>query len=678
MCGIAGAVDLTGARRTFPLDRAVSMTRAIEHRGPDAEGIHREPGVFLGARRLSIVDLNGGFQPMANEDGSIWVAFNGELYDDDQLRRDLIAQGHRLHSRCDTEVWVHLFEDYGDGAFRAAKGQFAVSLWDRNHRTIHLARDRVGICPLFYAERDGWLLWGSEIKALLASGLVDPIPDPKGLDSFFNTFSASIRRTCFRDVHLLPPGHFLRVDAESGRKHVVSYWDLEFPDAGEERREENVEGLIEEFEGLIRNAVRRRLRGDVPVVSYISGGLDSAIVLGVAGQERGTPLPSFSVALDRAGPDERTKASEAAAGVGSPLTLVEMSKSRIAETYPELIVAAEMPVMDTACATLLRLAQAVHRDGYKVALTGEGADEAMAGYPWHRMHAMRDRFKARWGETLPRIGREWFLNRISTDPRARNPRFPVRGARVAQQELYDMLGQSRARVYSESMWSSIDGYSAYGEDMGITHDRFEHWHPLHQSLYLGYKVMLPGLLLAGKGDRVAMNASVETRYPLLDEDVTAFCAALAPEYKLRGKTDKWLLRQVARRVLPSPIGEKTASRPKEMFRASLSRTFLGPHRPGWVDQLLSPESLGRTGFFDAEAVAAEVARRRWFPRVTPRQGGMDLSLTMVIATQLWHHTYCGGGLCDLPTWSAPTVSRADLSIPDASAFAPHTATAASA
>ena len=676
MCGIAGALDLTG-RRMFPMERAVAMTRAISHRGPDAEGIHREPGVFLGARRLSIVDLAGGFQPMANEDGSIWVAFNGELYEDDHLRRELIAQGHRLSTRCDTEVWVHLFEDYGEGAFRTARGQFAVSLWDRNVRTLHLARDRVGICPLFTAERDGWLLWASEIKALLASGLVDPEPDPRGLDYFFNTFSGSVRRTCFRGVDLLPPGHFLRVDANSGHRREVTYWDLDFPDAGDGRREAEPGDLIGEFEGILRGAVRRRLRGDVPVVSYISGGLDSAIVLGLAGQERGSPLPSFSVALDRAGPDERSKATEAAEGLDSPLTLVEMSKSRIADAFPELILAAEMPVMDTACATLLRLAQSVHSSGYKVALTGEGADEAMAGYPWHRMHAVRDRFKARWGETLPRVGREWFLDRISRDPRGRNPRFPVRGARVAQQELYDMLGQSRCRVYSESMWARLDGYDPYGADMGIAHPRFDRWDPLNQSLYLGYKVMLPGLLLAGKGDRVAMNASVETRYPLLDEEVVSFCAELAPDYKLRGRVDKWLLREVARRVLPQPIGERVASRPKEMFRASLSRTFLGAHRPVWVDQLLSPESLRRTGFFDPESVSAEAARRKWFPRVTPRQGGMDLSLTMVIATQLWHHTYCGGGLCDLPTWSSPSLTLADLSIPDASAFLAHPATAAS-
>jgi asparagine synthase (glutamine-hydrolysing) len=224
-----------------------------------------------------------------------------------------------------------------------------------------------------------------------------------------------------------------------------------------------------------------------------------------------------------------------------------------------------------------------------------------------------------------------------------------------------MLAQSRSRLYSGSMWKALGDYSAFGDDMGISNSRFEKWHPLNQSLYVGYKVMLAGLLLSGKGDRVAMNSSVETRYPLLDEAVVDFCSQISPDYKLHGMTDKWMLRQVARRRLP----EKIANRPKTMFQASLSRSFIGKQRPAWVDQLLSPESLRATGYFEPEMVAAEVARRRWMPRVTPRQGGMDLSLAMVAATQLWHHTYLGGGLCDLPAWSAPVVSGADLGVSDA-------------
>jgi asparagine synthase (glutamine-hydrolysing) len=227
-------------------------------------------------------------------------------------------------------------------------------------------------------------------------------------------------------------------------------------------------------------------------------------------------------------------------------------------------------------------------------------------------------------------------------------RFPIGGARTAQQDLYDVLGQTRTLLYSGGMWDRLGDHSAY-DDLGIGGDRFRRWHPLNQSLYVGYKVMLAGMLLFSKGDRIAMNSSVETRYPFLDDEVIAFCAGIDPEYKLHGLTDKWLLRQVAARTLPRPI----ASRPQTMFRASWSRTFLGASRPSWVDQLLSPESLGMSGYFDPRLVARARRSRVSLPRIDARQLGLDMDLTSVIATQLWHHTYCGGGLCDLPTWTPP-------------------------
>src|SRR5947209_5084248 len=230
MCGIAGALDLTGSRE-FPARRLLAMTGAIAHRGPDDEQFHSEPGVILGARRLSIVDLAGGRQPIANEDGSIWVAFNGELFEYPELRQELLARGHKLATRCDTEAWVHLYEDLGEGMFAKARGQFAVSLWDRRNNTLILGRDRVGICPLYYAERDGWLLWGSEIKALLSSGLVRAEADSKGIDHLFSFFCTGTTRTCFQGVKSLPPGHFLRV--RDGRVSLHKYWDLDFPDKGD-------------------------------------------------------------------------------------------------------------------------------------------------------------------------------------------------------------------------------------------------------------------------------------------------------------------------------------------------------------------------------------------------------------------------------------------------------------
>jgi asparagine synthase (glutamine-hydrolysing) len=644
MCGIAGALDLSG-RRVFPEQRLLAMTSAIAHRGPDDEHIHIEPGVALGARRLSIVDLAGGRQPLSNEDGSIWVAFNGELFEYPELRQELLANGHTLATRCDTEAWVHLYEDRGLGMFEKARGQFAVSLWDRNSRTLVLGRDRVGICPLYYTEADGWLLWASEIKALLASGMVSARPDPKGIDHLFAFFCAGTTRTFFDGIRSIPPGQFLQV--QDGKIQQRIYWDLDFPDEGEERRSADPRVLIDELEGLLRQSVERRLRGDVPVVSYISGGLDSTVVLGLSSRQRGRAVPSFTIGLDRAGPDEREPAAEAARVLNSPLSVVTMDRERIANAFPELVVAAEGPVLDTSCATLMRLAGEVHQQGYKVVLTGEGADEALAGYVWFKSQKIRDTVFSKV-PLLPSTLRHLGLMLVGGGRERRPAVHGVRGTRPAQQDLYELLMQTRPVLFSSGLNDSLRGHDPFA-DLDLTNERITRWHPLNRSLYVGYKVMLAGLLMISKGDRIAMHNSVEARYPFLDDDVIRFCAQIAPEYKLRGMTEKWILRQVAAKTLP----ERIANRPKTMFRASLSGTFLGSHRPAWVDQLLSPESLRKSGYFDPANVAREVAWQRRIPRITVRRGVYDLALTSVVSTQLWHHLFMGGGLCDLPTWTAP-------------------------
>ncbi len=647
MCGIAGAIDLTGTREFSP-ERLLAMTTAIAHRGPDDEHVHLEPGVALGARRLAIIDLAGGQQPLSNENGSIWVAFNGELFEYPKLRRELLASGHRLATRCDTEVWVHLYEEHGRAMFEKTRGQFAVSLWDRNTRTLILGRDRVGICPLYYAQADGWLLWGSEIRALLASGLIAARADVRGIDHFFTFFSAGTTRTFFEGVKSLPPGHFLTVC--DGQIALNQYWDLDFPDKGSERRQSNPVPLIEEFETTLRRAVELRLRSDVPVVSYISGGLDSTVVLGMCSQQRDAAIPSFTVGLDRAGPDERTQAAEAAAMLNSPLLTTTVDRAAIAAAYPELVQATECPVLDTSCAALLRLAETVHDRGYKVVLTGEGADEALAGYVWYKAQA--------WANAITRRTGHGFLQLLGSLVKTSVAGFgapgfgnaSIGGVKPVQLALYEMISLVKPVIYSREMKEKLAGHDPYS-DLDIRTDRIRQWHPLNQSLYTGYKIMLPGMLLLAKGDRIAMNASVETRYPYLDEDVIAFCASIAPEYKLRGMTEKWILRQVAGRVLPQQI----ANRPKTMFRASMASTFLGPHRPGWVDQLLSRESLAATGYFDPEMITRQRAWQTRIPKITSARFVYDVALTCVVTTQLWHHIFCGGGLCELPT--AHTASR---------------------
>jgi asparagine synthase (glutamine-hydrolysing) len=642
MCGIAGAFDLKG-RREFSRERLLAMTGAIAHRGPDDEQLHIEPGIALGNRRLAIIDIAGGRQPMSNETGDVWVAYEGELFNYPELRTELLAKGHVLQSRCDTESWVHLYEDLKEGALEKAQGQFAVSLWDATQRELLLARDRIGIIPLFYTEVDGWLLWGSEAKVLLASGMIEAQPDLKGIDYFFNFFVMSNTRTCFRGIKSIPPGHFLRV--RNGKVELQRYWDFDFPAEGQERKFADPNEAVEEYKSLLRGAVRRRLVGEVPICSYLSGGLDSTMLLGLGAQENGTALPSFTISLDKSGPyDERSQAEESARLLGSKLTTVRMRSEEIASNYPALIQHAEGPVLDTSAACMLQLARAVRDQGYIVSMTGEGADESLAGYIWFKIDSIARATGRTLNASLRHVLFSWLVGRGNT----RLPWGAIHGVRTAQQCTYEMMAHSRNWLYSPQMWKAIDGYSPYDE-LGFDSDRFRSWHPLNRSLYVANKIMLPGMLLAAKGDRAMRHASTEGRFPFLDESVTDFCTSIDPRMKLRGRTDKWLLRQAAKRVLPKQI----ANRPKTMFRANFSHTFLGPNRPHWVDQLLSPESITASGYFDPADVQRVRQIQHSKSRRSFRRFVLDMGLTGVISTQLWHHTFCGGGLADLPTWSPP-------------------------
>ena len=646
MCGIVGAFDLNG-RRDFPQGRLLQMTRAIAHRGPDDERVHFEPGLALGVRRLAIIDRGGGVQPITNEARDVWVTFEGELYDHATIRAGLIQRGHRLSTQCDTEIWVHRYEELGEEVFCDARGQFSVAIWDKSRRTLLLARDRVGIGPLFYAKADGWLIWSSEIKGILASGLISPRPDPRGIDHVFNFYAMPSERTCFLGIKQIPPGNYLRV--RNGSISLNQYWDLDFPDTGCERRFQDPDDAALELEEHLRVAVRRRLVSEVPVSCYLSGGLDSTIVLALSSQESGQPLPSLTVGLDHAGPtDERHKAAQSAQFFGSKNSVVNMAQNDIVRTFPRLIEANEGPMIDTSAACMVRLAQANRAAGNVVALSGEGADEALAGYVWYKK-PRPGRIQEWLNRPIERFVRQMTLSALIGGRSSHRPPFRgTRGIRFDQQLSWEIMGQSRESLYSSAMWHELGDWSAYDE-ITLPLDKLRRWHPLNQSLYVGYKVHLAGLLLSGKGDRALRTASTEGRYPFLDEQVTDFCTQLPPEYKVRGLTDKWLLRRVAAKVAPDQI----CTRRKEMFRATMSPAFFRRTRPVWVDQLLSPESLRTTGFFDVEGVRRARQMQRSRSRYSLERFSLDLGLAGVISTQLWHHLYCGGGLADLPAWAPP-------------------------
>lgn len=644
MCGIAGIMDLA-QQRTVSEDVVRTMARALVHRGPDEEGFFFRPGLALAARRLSIVGLADGQQPVHNEDGSVVVVFNGELFDHRERRAELEARGHRLVKHCDTEIIPHVWEEHHLAMFERLRGQFAIALWDERQRRLVLGRDRFGICPLYWTRQGDWLLFASEIKALLASGMVPARPDRRGLDHVF-TFSALPGPiTCFEGVQLLRAGHYLEI-TPGGEIAERAYWEMDFPDRGDEERGDDPRKLVDEFEQLMLRAVDTRLKADVPVGSYLSGGVDSSMIAALACHLRGPAINTYTIRVDSPGLDELDAANLVARHIKTkPPIVQEFREADVVNTYPELIRATEAPVLDTSCAALLQLARRVHQCGQKVVLTGEGADEWLAGYPWYKLAKVVNYLDILPGLRLSDLVRRSYLRLNQV------PQYPPWHRAGVQEEIggpnawidaCGLLVLSKLRFYSESMHAATDQSDPW-RDLQMPLERAKRWHPLNRGIWIAGRVVLAGHLLQAKGDRVAMHSSVEVRYPFLDEEVVAFLARLHPKWKLHGFRDKHLLRLLAERWLPPSVYR----RQKVIFRAPLDSFHMDPE-PVYVGQLLSEESLRRTGYFDPTAVqhwrrAFRQMRAGSLPRLS-----IEAGLAAVVATQLWHHLFIDASLAELP------------------------------
>jgi asparagine synthase (glutamine-hydrolysing) len=653
MCGIAGVLDLAGER---PVADGViqRMTDAIVHRGPDEEGFFQRPGLALGSRRLSIVGLADGQQPVGNEDRSVSVVFNGEFFDYVEKRAELEARGHRFVTHCDTEIVPHLWEDHQERMFEHLLGQFALALWDERRNRLVLGRDRFGICPLYWTRQGDWLLFASEIKALLASGMVPAKPDLRGIDHIFTFAALPGPITCFEGVQLLSPGSYLQLTPGSGRGATPTiseraYWRMDFPDLGDEDPGRDQRALVEQFAQIMLQAVEERLRADVPVGSYLSGGVDSSMIAALACHLKGPAINTYTIRVNAPDLDELSAANRVARHIGTNAPIVqEFRASDTLSTYPRLIQAAEAPVIDTSCAALLLLAQRVHTCGQKVVLTGEGADEWLVGYPWYKVAKL-----ASFLDFLPglrvsdRLRRAYLLlNRVPQyPPELRREVEESIGGPNAWIDAYGLLGLSKLRFYTGRMRKVLETTNPWAE-LQIPLDRAKRWHPLNRGIWVAARVTLAGHLLQAKGDRVSMHSSVEVRYPFLDENVFDFLAGLHPHWKLRGLRDKHLLRLLAERWVPPSVYRRR----KVIFRAPLDSFHIEPE-PKFVAQLLSEESLRRTGYFDVAAVHHWRQAFRRLPRRSLPRLSVEMGLTAVVATQLWHHLFIDPELAELPAWT---------------------------
>ncbi len=654
MCGIAGIVDLSG-HRSIADGIIQRMAQAIFHRGPDEEGYFQRPGLALGSRRLSIVGLADGQQPVTNEDRSIFVVFNGEFFDYPEQRAALEERGHRLVTHCDTEIVPHLWEECQEAMFERLRGQFALALWDERRRRLVLGRDRFGICPLYWTRQGEWLLFASEIKGLLASGMVSARPDLRGIDHIFTFSALPAPTTCFEGVQLLPPGRYLQIvpGNDAGTPSVVSehaYWEMDFPDRGDEDPGANPRALVDRFEQLMLQAVGKRLRADVPVGSYLSGGVDSSIITALACHLKGPAINTYTVRVEAPELDELDAANLVARHIGTKPPIVQKFRADDAlNTYPQLIHAAEAPVVDTSCAALLLLAQRVHSCGQKVVLTGEGADEWLVGYPWYKAAKALGFLDLIPGLRLSDQLRRAYLrlHRVPQYPKdfRRSVEESVGGPN-AWIDAYGLLGLSKLRFYAAPMREVLKNTNPW-TDLQMPLERAKRWHPLNRGIWVAARVTLAGHLLQAKGDRVAMNSSVEVRYPFLDEEVFSFLATVDPRWKLRGFRDKHLLRLLAERWVPPSVYRRR----KVIFRAPLDSFHIQPEPP-FVAQLLSEDSLQRTGYFDVAAVHFWRRAFREMRMGSLQRLSVEMGLVAVVATQLWHHLFIRQELADVPAWTS--------------------------
>ena len=636
MCGIAGFFALQ-PRPLAPRAVLERMVEAVRHRGPDDAGIYLDSRVGLGHRRLSIIDLSGGKQPLSTGDGELWVTFNGEIFNYVELTAELTGRGRVFRTRSDTETILHAYAEYGPDCVQKFNGDFAYALWDRARQRLVLARDRMGVRPLYYTVHDGVLIFASEVKALfLYPGLRAEL-DPLGLDQCFTFWSPLAPRTAFKDVHELPPGH--QLIAEHGAVKVQPYWQLRFPAHGEHAVGDDAQAG-EQIEDLLADATRIRMRADVPVGAYLSGGFDSSVTTALAQHHNGA-LRTFSLEFESPELDESAYQQTLVKALGTDHSALRCKGSDIAESFEQVIRHTERPVLRSAPAALYLLSRQVRDHGFKVVLTGEGADEVFGGYDIFKEALVR-RFWARRPESKwrPLLLRRLYpyLSGLQSQPAQYLQAFFRQGLAATDDPLFSHLPRFAltrriGQFYSGDLRRAINGYDPLEELRASLPADFATWHPLSRAQYLETGCLLPGYILSSQGDRVAMAHGVEGRFPFLDHRVVELGARLAPTMKLRGLREKYLLRRQLGRHLPRAIVE----RPKQPYRAPDSESFLQGAAPGYVAALLSPEAIARAGYFEPRAVRRLLDKCR--SPLGAVSAGDNMAFIGILSTQLLHSCY---------------------------------------
>lgn len=634
MCAIAGVLFEEAQEREVDL-----MLALLRHRGPDELGTYADAGVCLGAARLAIVDIARGQQPMRHAESGVVLVFNGEVFNHRELRAALLDEDVEFLTNSDTEVVLHLYLKHGLSFAEHLNGQFALGIWDPRAQQLVLARDRFGICPLFYHESGGGICFASEVKALFANQRVPRQLNPQAIDDVFTFWVPATGKTAFSGVAELPPGHLLVFKPGSGAR-LVSYWQWPFPDL-QQKSALSFSDAREALREQLAGSISLRLRADIEVGAYLSGGIDSSAIVALGMQLQPAGLRTFSLKFGDASYDESPYQQVVAGHCATRHTTVECNYADVAAHFERAVWHAETPLFRTAPTPLSLLSNAVRQAGMKVVLTGEGSDEILLGYDLFRELKVR-RFWQRRPES--QIRPQLFKRLYAYLPQFANPRFANLAIQSFKQGLMSgspfyshvlrWANNSANKVYfSDELQRALAGYDAIGELRGRMPPAFFETGDVDRAQYLEVMTLLRGYLLASQGDRMTMSNSIEGRYPFLDHNFVRFAGALPQRFKLCGLKDKFILRQAFRDLLPPEI----CARPKFAYQAPEIRAFyrLDGTRSPLLDEHLSAEALESTGLFRANLVQGLLrkAQQSDLARLGTRD---NMAFVQILSAQILH------------------------------------------
>ena len=635
MCGISGIFNLYN-KAPISSEQLRVMAFSLNHRGPDEAGAYVDDFIGLAQSRLSIIDLTGGSQPIHNEDKSLWIIFNGEIFNYPELRAELIKLGHKFYTNTDTEVILHLYEEKKEKALDDLNGQFAFAIWDSNNHELFLARDRVGILPLYFKLDREKFYFASELKAIFSVQETNPAFDPIGFDQIFTFWTNLPGDTPFKDYKEIPPAHFLRINF-NGKFELKPYWHLKF---SEEKKlsDRKINDITHEAQELLTDAVRIRLRADVPVGSYLSGGLDSSGLTAIVKKNFNNELRTFGISFEEESFDESRFQKLMVEHLQTNHSEVFAKNTDIGKYFSDIVYFGERPIFRTAPAPLYLLSKKVREENFKVVLTGEGADEIFGGYNIFKEAKIR-KF---WSANPESKYRSKLLKKlypyIFKDKRLFSTleAFFKLGIDEPENPIFSHIvrwsnNSKMKNFFSENFKEQIRDYNAIDELLLKLPDNFDDWETLSKAQYLEIITFMSGYLLSSQGDRMAMGNSVELRVPYLDHRLIDFMATVPSAYKIFGLNEKYILKKLFKEYLPKEI----LYRAKNPYRAPIRNSFIANNNFP-IEDILDEVKIFEAGVFNSSKVKMLLQKAKKSESLSELD---NMALAGIISTQLLYNHF---------------------------------------